>query len=371
MNITFVSADGVHEWNSAEWRSAIPFEAFNRTRRHRAYLMDMQHFATHAQFAGHMLNEADVIVLQRGAMPPAWPAVRYWQHRGKLVISDIDDGYIQLPQGHPSFAFWHRGVTADDQGRPSPLNRPAIIDMAQGLRQVDGLVSPNQLILDDWGKQTGVKTALLPNYADWRLYQAPRTRSPQDDGTVWVSWGGSASHFHSFTDSGILYALARVLSARPNTRLVYCGSDPRPLDAVPLKAAQKIHMNWRPYRQWPALLANFDISLIPNVGEFDARRSWIKPLESSFMRVPWIASKSPAYVGLEEYGAFVDNTPDSWAAALADMLDHGADETKVRRARKWAAAQDIDDKVDEIANIYRSFGEGATHGAAMEFSSAH
>lgn len=366
MNVTFVSADGPNEWNSAQWRSAIPFAAFNRTRRHHAYLMDMQHFATHAQFAENMCIEADVIVLQRGAMPPAWDAVRYWRQQGKIVIADIDDGYIQLPEHHPAFPFWHRGITAGPGGQPMPLPRPAILDMADGLRQVDGLTSPNHLILADWAKQTGVKTAFLPNFPDLRVYQARRTRAPADDGTTWVSWGGSASHLQSFTESGILYALARVLSMRPATRLVYCGSDPRPLDAVPLKSGQKIGLTWRPYRAWPALLVNFDIGLIPLAGEFDARRSWIKALECSFMGVPWIASKSPAYEGLEEYGVFVDNTPDAWAAALADMIDHGPDETRMRRARKWAAEQDIDDHVDRMANIYRSFGEGETHGIAMD-----
>jgi len=351
MNVTFVGADGPNEYNSQHWRSAIPFEAFNRTRRHRALIMQASEFAQHPQVSEVMCADADAIILQRGAMPPAWEAVRYWRQHGKLVIADIDDGYIQLPEHHPSFAFWHR--VHPNQ----PNKRPAILDMAAGLRQVDGMVSPNKLILADWSKQTGVKTAFLPNYPDLRVYQARRSRSPQDDGTVWVSWGGSASHLQSFTDSGIVYALGRVMSKRPHTRMIYCGSDPRPLEAVPLRDGQKHHFNWRPYRRWPELLANFDIGLIPLAGPFDDRRSWIKGLEYSLLGVPWIASKSPVYEGLEEFGVFVDNTPDCWADALAEMIDHGPDETKLRKARKWAAAQDVDDHIDEIANIYRSFGK--------------
>jgi len=349
MNITFVGADGPNEYNSQNWRSAIPFHAFNRTRRHRAQIMQMNEFATHPAVADELCADADVIVLQRGAMPPAWDAVRYWRSRGKVVLADIDDGYIQLPEHHPSFNFWHRRTPAQPNGRP------AILDMAAGLRLVDGLVSPNQLILDDWNKQTAVRTAYLPNYPDLRVYQAKSSRSPADDGTTWIAWGGSASHLQSFTDSGIIYALARVLSKRPQTRLVYCGSDPRPLDAVPLRESQKMHMAWRPYREWPWLLANFDIGLIPLAGPFDDRRSTIKPMEHSLMGVPWIASKSPAYAGLEAYGNFVDNTPDAWAEALAGMIDHGPDEKTLRRARKWALSQDIDDHVDGIVNTYRSF----------------
>jgi hypothetical protein len=357
MNVTFVHADRPEEFNSGNWRSFIPAEAFNRTRRHKALLLGIQDFCTHPPVAEYHCKDADAIVLQRGAMPAAWEAVAYWQQRGKIVISDIDDGYPQLGPEHPAFNFWHRGLTRGPNGQPAQMPRPAILDMAEGLTRVNGLTAPNRLILDDWQTQVGVRGAFVPNYPDLRVYQAKRTRSPKDDGTTWVAWGGSAGHLASFTDSGILYALARVLSRRPATRMIYCGSDLRAIDAVPLKEGQKQHFNWRPYPEWPALLANFDIGLIPVAGAFDARRSWLKPLEHSLMGIPWIASKSPAYEGLEEYGVFVDNTPDAWAAALADLLDHGPDETKLRRARKWALAQDIDNHVDEMANIYRSFGK--------------
>ncbi len=319
--------------------------------------MAIHDFANHPQLAEYYCRQADVIVLQRGAMPEVWAMVRQWQGRGKIVLADIDDGYPQIPPGHPSWSFWFEGLMPQPDGKIFKRPRPAILDMADGLRRVNGLVSPNQLILADWEKQTGVKGAFLPNYPDLTIYQAKRTRSPADDGMVWVSWGGSAGHLQSFTDTGILYALARVMSKRPHTRFVYAGSDTRALEAVPLKAAQKQHFNWRAYREWPRLVANFDIGLVPAAGDFDARRSWIKPMEYALMGIPWIASRSPAYEGLEDYGVFVDNTPDCWAEALADLIDHGPDETRVRRARKWALSLDIDDHVDTMANIYRGFGK--------------
>lgn len=357
INVTFVHADSPAEWNSANWRSIIPAQALNRTRWHHAKVLGIQDFSLHLPVAEYHCNDAEVIVLQRGAMPQAWPAVEHWREKGKAIVSDIDDGYIQIGPEHVAFNFWHRGITAGPNGQPVRMPRPAILDMADGLRRVQGLTAPNQLILDDWGKQTGVKTALVPNYPDLRAYQAKRTRSPSDDNLTWVSWGGSAGHLQSFTQSGILYALSRVLSARPLTRLIYCGSDLRVLEALPLKPGQKEHFNWRRYADWPALVANFDIALIPAAGDFDARRSQIKPLECSLMGVPWIASKTAAYDGLDEYGVLVDNTPDAWAGALIELLEHGSDPQRLAHARKWALAQDIDDHVDEIVKAYRSFGK--------------
>lgn len=355
MIVTFVHADGPMEFNSANWRSVIPAQAFNRTKRHKAYLIGIQEFTSHPPIAEYHCEESEAIILQRGCMPPTWPAIEYWRQRGKVVIADIDDGYPQIDQTHPAFNFWHRGITRDEAGQPVQMPRPAIIDMAEGLKRVNGLTSPNRLILDDWRKHTGVKGAFIPNYPDLSVYKAERTRSIQEDGTLWVAWGGSAGHFQSFASSGILYALARVLAKRSHTRLIYMGSDPRVFEAIPLKDFQKIHLNWRKYQDWPAVMVNFDIGLIPTAGAFDDRRSYLKGMEYSLMEVPWIASKSPAYTDLAEYGTFVDNTPEAWAEALAQMIDKGPDETITRRAHKWARSMDIDNHVDEMANIYRSF----------------
>lgn len=353
MNITYIHADKAHEWNSAEWRCAIPARAINKTRRHRAKLLPIFDFAENNPSALYACEDADVIILQRGAMPDTWPSLEYWRQAGKIVLADIDDGYPQITQEHPAWAFWHRGIIQDAQGNRSQLPRPAIYDMADGLRRVKGLTSPNRLILSDWLQSVGVRGEYVPNYLPTRHYlAAERTRAPKDDGTIWIAWGGSAGHFISFQNSGILYALARVMAKRPQTRFIMAGADQRIIDALPLKNEQKINLKWRPFAEWPSRLVNFDIGLIPSAGDFDARRSWLKPLEYSLCGVPFIASKSAAYSELTEYGEFVDNTPEAWAEALECMIAHGHDAGKVRRAQAWAKAQDIGANVDKIVSAY-------------------
>ena len=353
MNVTYVHADKPHEWNSAEWRCAIPARAINRTKRHRAKLLPIEYFAENGPAAAYALEDADVIVLQRGAMPDTWAAVDHWRQRGKIILADIDDGYPQITPEHPAFNFWHKGISVDAAGRQMQLPRPAIYEMADGLRRLKGLTAPNRLILSDWLAAVGVNGRYVPNFLPTRPYlSATRTRSPQSDGTYWIAWGGSAGHFVSFQNSGILYALARVISKRPNARFIMCGADVRIIDALPLKDEQKINLHWRPYTEWPERLVNFDLGLIPVAGDFDARRSWLKPLEYSLCSVPWIASKSPAYADLTGYGAFVDNTPDAWAAAIEEHLAIGPDPAGVKAARDFAAAQDIDRNVEKIINAY-------------------
>ena len=303
--------------------------------------------------AQYACEDADVIVLQRGAMPDTFESIVYWKQRGKIILADIDDGYPQITQEHPAWAFWHRGIATDPMGKQTQLPKPAIQYMAEGLRMVDGLTSPNRIILADWQLAVGVHGEYLPNYLPVGMYaSAERTRARD---TVWVAWGGSAGHFVSFQNSGILYALARVMAARPHTRFVMAGADLRIVDAVPLRSEQKINLHFRPMSEWPGRLEKCDIGLIPAAGEFDARRSWLKPLEYALCGVPYIASKSPAYAGLEAFGEFVDNTPDAWVYALETMLERGPDLRKQEAGFNFASAQNVYKHADDIVKVYERF----------------
>lgn len=362
MNITYVHSDRAWEWNSAEYRCALFARALNNHRKNSAKLIDIQKFAELSPEAEYACEDAELIVLQRGAMPESWNAVRHWRERGKVVIADIDDGYPQITAEHPAYAFWHRGevpVQTPQGLQIQKLPRPAIHDMADGLKMVSGLTSPSRLILSDWKQLVGVRGSYIPNYLPPKIYNVPRTRYPADDGNVWVAWGGSAGHLISFIDSGIVEAIARVISKRKHARFVMCGADVRIIDRMPLKHHQKIHFNWRKHQDWPKLLANFDVGIIPLSGEFDARRSTLKPLEYSMMGVPWVASKSPAYEGLEDFGTFVDNTPEAWADALIEMIDNAKDEKRLRRARQWAVDNQVERNVSNIIKAYEPFTQKA------------
>lgn len=350
MNIVYVLADSKHEWNSSEWRCAVPYRAFRkRPKRYRADMLHINDFAEKTPWAENVLSASDVIVLQRNVFPNTWPAIDYWRERGKTLLTDVDDGYAQMTPDNVAYPFWFQGRMMDAQGNPV-YQKPTPIEIYPAcVAKTHGVTCAAPYLVTDWAAH---KSRLVPNYADLSIYQdAKRTRG--HDREFWVAWGGSMSHLASFTESGILYAIARVFAKRPRARLVICGADRRVFDSIPLRDSQKIHIDWVPHRDWPKQIANFDIALAPLVGEYDKRRSWIKPLEYSLVKTPWIASDNGAYDGLGEYGRLVPNTPDAWADALADAIDNGYPPATVRGAYKWALAQGIDDNLDKVANTYK------------------
>src|SRR5690606_32544681 len=79
MKIVYVVSDSPEEWNSAEWRCAIPARAIQSTRQHQATLIRIDHFAYHTPEAMAVCAEADIIVIQRNAFGPVLQAMQYWK----------------------------------------------------------------------------------------------------------------------------------------------------------------------------------------------------------------------------------------------------------------------------------------------------
>ena len=89
MNVTYVYADSENEWNSSEWRCAVPARALNETRHCKAYLVSIRDFARNADVAKPACEESEVIVVQRSFfIDPVPSRKRQWQAAGKTVIGD-------------------------------------------------------------------------------------------------------------------------------------------------------------------------------------------------------------------------------------------------------------------------------------------
>jgi glycosyltransferase involved in cell wall biosynthesis len=203
--------------------------------------------------------------------------------------------------------------------------------------------------MEDW--HAYVPMYYLPNYIDLANYQE---HAPAAHAGITLGWGGSLSHLQSFTGSGVLAALKRVCRARPQVKVVLCGSDRRIFDQLPLPTAQKVLLPWGTYAEWPARLANFDIGLAPLHGGYDERRSWIKVLEYLVMQIPWVASEGPAYAEFGLYGALVKNTPSAWEHALLERIDHLDDYRALARGAGYQAglACGIDANIDNVVGTY-------------------
>jgi len=354
MNIVYVYADSPEEWNSAEWRCAIPARALQASGRHQAALLRIDHFAYHSPEAQQICAEADVIVIQRNTFGPVLQAMQYWKAREKTVIVDFDDAYALMPPQAKNYAFWIEGrlMRKDPSGRETTevITPPPLTQFQWGLQLAHAATAPSRLLVSDW--QAHARVYYLPNYLELPRYLNVK---PQPHDGIIIGWGGSLSHLQSFVESGLVSALRRVCTRRPNVRVLICG-DERIYHALNLPPSQKHFLPWVSPEAWPQHLSLFDIGIAPLHGAYDQRRSWIKVLEYMVMRIPWIASAGAPYEDLKEFGFLVHNDVYAWERALLEVIDHL--ETYKERANYepylFALGQGIHENSEAIIRIYDS-----------------
>lgn len=366
MKIVYVYADTPDEWNCSEWRCAVPARAINLTGQHSAELISIKDFGHNTPVAQAACRTADVIVIQRCLFGPVLSKIQHWKARDKVIIADFDDAFDLMHPTNVSYPFWNRGLIDPPGEEPQTMDPPPLTQFKWGLRLVHAATVPSRRLADDWQSYTQVH--YLPNYVDLKIFE---NATPEAHEGIVIGWGGSLSHLQSFTDSGVIPALQRVCEARPQVRVMICGSDQRILEHIPIPEKQLIHEPWRPYSEWSQNLVKFDIGLAPLSGPYDQRRSWIKVLEYLLMKIPWVASEGPAYQDLRPYGWLVRNTSQAWERVLLDMVDHIEDYKQEAAGEPYlfGISQNVYENVDKIISTYASIYEraiGGNHQPAAE-----
>ena len=356
MNILYCIGDNAAEWNSATWRMEIPARAINRTGAHQARLVNLYTWAGGKE--PHVVKDADwadVIVIQRNAFGIVMPAILRWKAQGKRVFLDLDDGYQVMPKAVPAYAFWHDRQAVDDSGKTFTLPFSPVEHLGYAAKLVDGITTPSEVIVNDW-RRFG-KAYFVPNYPETAAYTEAK-RLEDHDG-IWLGWGGGGSHLDSFTETGVLAALARIVANRENVTICIIGHQAI-YDRVPVSPERKRFIPWGAYSQWPAKLKQLDIGITPLAGAYDKRRSWIKGLEFSLAGIPWVGTD---YGGepqpYDKFGKshLVRNTPKCWEYALLDIVDCYFDYwEKAQAVKVWAKQFDIDKRIGEVLRVYEGKG---------------
>ena len=293
---------------------------------------------------------ADLIILQRNLVTPeVFDAMTYFQGMGKPVAVDLDDAYPLLPWSNPAHAFWI------ENSSKRPINPIEMLE--NGLRQSNGLIAPNRLLLDDW--KHVVKGHYLPNYAqsDWwtNLPDRKTLKTAHGmDGRIVLGWGGSVSHYDSWWGSGLMKAATEVTRRHPEVLWLVCGNDKRIFDQLPVSWGNKA---WQPGVQpgdWPKIVRHFDIGLAPLFGPYDQRRSWIKGLEYLLGSVPWIGAEGEPYSDISSLGVLIPQTQEAWEEALENMLsrlvqEQEKSEMKVAIAQQWF----IENQKETYERVYK------------------
>ncbi|HEX7555230.1 MAG TPA: hypothetical protein VF338_01305, partial [Leptolinea sp.] len=224
MNIVYVYADSQEEWNSAEWRCAIPARAIQKSNRNNAVLLDIESFAKNTKAAKDICAGSDLIIVQRNLFGPVLNAIQYWKARDKVLVVDFDDAYNLIPPGVKNYDFWALGKYIrsgpNNEQFEAKIDPPPLTQFKLGLRLVNAAIVPSTTLLNDWSEYVPVYH--VPNYIDVDRYA--NAIQSEHDGII-IGWGGSLSHLQSFMESGVATALRNVCESRPNVKIMICGDE--------------------------------------------------------------------------------------------------------------------------------------------------
>lgn len=312
-------ADNPKEWNCSEWNCIIPAKNINKTGTHSANVIHINEFNRNTELSQKLCSEADIIIVERNFFGDTLTMLQFWKVRGKTILAIFDDAYDIMHPQNVSYPFWSAGEIKiqkeDGSIATMKMNPLPLTQFKWGLRIVKGVQVPSEYLAKDWSEYN--QTFFVHNFLDAEKYMNVRPLLPHEGLTI--GWCGSLSHHSSFTDSGVLMALPKILKKYPHVR-VLIGGDKRVFDL--LETPNKIFQNFVPKEQWTSLLKSLDIGLAPLAGEYDKRRSWIKGLEYMALKIPWIGTDYPTYSELREYGLMTDNGSRNWQDAISEMIEN-------------------------------------------------
>jgi len=353
LNIVFVYADNKVELNTSVWRCFIPAEAIDKLEGHSAKAIYTKEFVENSEETQKLCLNADIIIVERNFFGDILASMMYWKVRNKIVAGNFDDAYDKMHPANATYKFWALSqgeVIENDKKVTKQIEPPPLKQFKWGLNLVAGALVPSRVLVDDWKDYTEMH--YCPNYPDTKRYQ---NLERQDHTGIIIGWGGSLSHFQSFDESGVLKALIRVCKKHDNVRIMIAG-DKRVYDKVKLDEGKKMYQNFVPFERWPTVVNNFDIGLAPLSGDYDRRRSWIKPLEYMLLGIPWVATDNGAYDELKDHGELIKNGYFNWEKAI----DLTIEEFKIRKekamdvSQKFALEQDITKNTSKLIKQYHS-----------------
>ena len=363
MNICFCVADGLSEFNSSNFRTAFPAGALIRAG-HQVSILNVQHWMQQSPYANTVLQQADIIHLQRVLIDGTHEHVHKWRSAGKAVTTDWDDAYDLIHPDNAAAKFWLHGRVdvklEHDIKYTTGMPTHPLEQFRKGLPFCTAGITPSKILSKDW--ETFTPVYVVPNYLESAMYR--QTRKHVNDPYIVLGWGGSLSHVQSWKDSGINEALKRILQERDNVRLLIVG-DQRVVDQLPLRRDRVWFTPYIGWWAWQDTLMRYDIGLAPLAGEYDDRRSNLKVAEYLMAGLPFVASKSPVYEDFftAESGLFVqhghdketyDERVESWYSSTIDVIDR----IEYYRLMAKEAIElhgmryDVDRNVDNIISVY-------------------
>lgn len=345
INVLNYSSDGFSEYNSASWLVSRPMDEINRQGLANVRTLNARHWLYSTPEYRRASDWADIIIVHRVLTSETHKQVTELRNRGKAVVLSGDDSYEKILDSNASAKFWKGGMVTITLGDGTTYDRPMDIhpidQFRKGVSLCTASASPSELLCKDWSKYA--PSFHIPNYINKDMYTFP-TRKQFDRNRIVIGWGGSLSHTQSFENSGVMEALQHIMGRNKNIYLLIVG-DKRVLDLLPLPKDRLLYLHYVKWNEWPILLNSwYDIGIAPLAGEYDMRRSWIKPLEYVAEGIPFVATHGYPYKQFfgkfdPAGGLFVDQgdldkgniaNPDGWESALQTVIDEIDERRQVR-----------------------------------------
>jgi glycosyltransferase involved in cell wall biosynthesis len=214
-------------------------------------------------------------------------------------------------------------------------NTKRFTEMLRLTKVADLTTTPSHVLAEKYRAAQANHVAVIDNHLDGDLSGFGVQASHQ--GLV-VGWMAGAEHERDLARLPIVDALARLLDAHPEVRVVTVGL------RLPLRSKRYEFRPKVPFGELLGAMADFDIGIAPLADTpFNQARSSIKLKEYSAVGAAWLASPVGAYrdMGAKEGGRLVGE--DEWFDALDGLIRSRFKRRRLsRQALKWGQSQTID-----------------------------
>lgn len=283
--------------------------------------------------SGHVTNVAidpgiECVVMQRTTHYQMIDAITILRSRGVAVVIDVDDDLAAIDPQNASFNML----------RPQPGKPNSWVNLMEACKRATMVTCSTPGLVTRYGGNG--RGRVIRNYLAEHYYTEPHVDSDV------IGWG-AALHSHPRDPSVLGPALARLVDEGAEFRVVGpveavgrafgLRRDPQCCGAVPIA-------------EWTRALTGVGVGICPLVDSgFNARKSWLKPLELSALGIPWVASPRAEYVALHRLGAGVlVDRPKHWYRELRRLVG-----SQVAREELGAAGRAVADGLRLVDNAWR------------------
>ncbi|NPV84663.1 MAG: tetratricopeptide repeat protein [Anaerolineae bacterium] len=251
------------------------------------------------------ISSSDTFIFSRPHLKQEWvDAFQACMRAGKRIIVDIDEDFHNLPATHPGFNIVGQG-------------HPRALEIFEKMLNVADVVTVSSSILADRYKTYTRRVEVIPN--GWSKDNAQWDRPAPKHRTFNVGW------IDLPTERGNLMLLKGEVTKfirEHRKALLVVGGD---IEAVKifdeLSEERVLYLPFTSFDDYPYVLSQFDVFLCPvKRTPYGYARSDVRVMEAGIRRIPWVASKIPAYQEWGVGGIFVDRN-GGWYRILKQLYE--------------------------------------------------